>query len=576
MKKALASLLALAASLSAFSAQAQTKGGFALDRFDPSERGSDWFALESLDLRGNGRMALGVVGEWAYKPLVIYDENGDEVTAVVEHQVFAHVGGAVNLFDRLRLAASLPVSVVNSGDGGTVNGVAVSSDTGGGIGDLRLGADLRLLGTYRSPFSLAFGAQVHLPTGNQDAFTGDGKVRIVPRLMAAGDVGPMAYAVRASFNYRAQNDNFGGDPFGSELGFGAALGVRVLDDKLLLGPELTGSTVVSDGGDGIFDRRTTPVELIGGGHYTVADDWHIGLGAGPGLTRGYGSPKVRVLASLEYFPKVKEETAPPPPPDRDDDGILDQDDACPDVPGIRTDDPKTNGCPPPNDRDGDGIVDDKDACPDEKGVASEDPAKNGCPLPGDRDGDGITDDQDACPDEKGVANDDPAKNGCPPPKDTDGDGIIDPEDACPDQAGPASPDPKKNGCPKAKVVGKKIEILERVEFDTNKATIRPESDGVLTAVLDILKGHPEIKKVSVEGHTDNRGARFYNIGLSKRRAASVVKWLTSRGIDKGRLTSNGFGPDKPIDTNDTEDGRQNNRRVEFNIVQVEGTTNVKQ
>ena len=99
MKKALASLLALAASLSAFSAQAQTKGGFALDRFDPSERGSDWFALESLDLRGNGRMALGVVGEWAYKPLVIYDENGDEVTAVVEHQVFAHVGGAVNLFD---------------------------------------------------------------------------------------------------------------------------------------------------------------------------------------------------------------------------------------------------------------------------------------------------------------------------------------------------------------------------------------------------------------------------------------------------------------------------------------------
>ena len=118
--------------------------------------------------------------------------------------------------------------------------------------------------------------------------------------------------------------------------------------------------------------------------------------------------------------------------------------------------------------------------------------------------------------------------------------------------------------------------MERVEFDTNKATIRPESDGVLTAVLDILKGHPEIKKVSVEGHTDNRGARFYNIGLSKRRAASVVKWLTSRGIDKGRLTSNGFGPDKPIDTNDTEDGRQNNRRVEFNIVQVEGTTNVKQ
>ncbi|HMR78614.1 MAG TPA: OmpA family protein, partial [Polyangiaceae bacterium] len=245
------------------------------------------------------------------------------------------------------------------------------------------------------------------------------------------------------------------------------------------------------------------------------------------------------------------------------------------VPGVATDDPKTHGCPPPNDRDADGIFDEVDACPDDKGVASDDPKKHGCPLPADRDGDGIVDELDACPDEKGVETADPKTNGCPPPKDSDGDGIVDPEDACPDLAGPPNEDPKKHGCPKAKVVGKKIEILERVEFDTNKATIRPESDGVLQAVLEVLTKYPNIKKVRVEGHTDNRGGAGYNLNLSRRRAAAVVKWLTDKGVDVARLTSQGVGQTKPTDSNDTAEGRQNNRRVEFNIIEIEGDLEVK-
>lgn len=70
-------------------------------------------------------------------------------------------------------------------------------------------------------------------------------------------------------------------------------------------------------------------------------------------------------------------------------------------------------------------------------------------------------------------------------------------------------------------------------------------------------------------HPDSRGGPGYNLALSKRRAASVVKWLTDRGIEASRLTSQGFGQTKPIDTNDTSDGRQNNRRVEFNIIEGE-------
>jgi OmpA-OmpF porin, OOP family len=574
----LASCLALAAALHGHPAGAQEQGGFALDRFEPAERGSDWFSQESLDFRGHVRPALGVVADYAYKPLVLYANDGDdEAVAIVRHQMFLHMGGGLILWDRLRLAVSLPVTVWNSGNRGVLDGAfVVDGAEGGGVGDLRLAADLRLVGQYGQPFSLALGTQLHLPTGDQKAFTSDGKVRVTPHLLGAGDIGIFAYAARVQFNFRPQDQNIYGSgyPFGSELGFGASAGVRVLDKKLLLGPELFGATTVSDGGDGIFARKATPLEVIFGGHYT-AGDFRFGLGAGPGLSRGIGAPSVRVLASFEYVPAiVKEKPKAEPPSDLDSDGILDDADACVHVAGVSSSDPKKHGCPPPKDSDGDGIVDEQDACPNEKGIASDDPKKHGCPPPKDSDGDGIVDEQDACPNEKGIASDDPKKHGCPPPKDTDTDSIIDEQDACPTEKGVASDDPKKHGCPKARLVGKKIEILERIEFDTGKATIRPESEGILKAVLDIMTEYPSIKKLSVDGHTDNRGARGLNVTLSKNRAAAVVTWLVAKGIDKARLTSRGFGPDKPRDSNATDEGRQNNRRVEFNITEGEAVKTV--
>jgi outer membrane protein OmpA-like peptidoglycan-associated protein len=82
--------------------------------------------------------------------------------------------------------------------------------------------------------------------------------------------------------------------------------------------------------------------------------------------------------------------------------------------------------------------------------------------------------------------------------------------------------------------------------------------------------HPEFTKLSVEGHTDSRGNANHNLDLSRRRAASVMKWLTERGIAKARLESKGFGMTKPIDSNDSDTGRQNNRRVEFHILEKDG------
>ncbi len=543
-----------------------TTAGFAADRFEPSERGSDWFALDSLDIQGHLRPAVGLVADYGYKPLVFYDTNGNEVRPLVSSQLFFHLGGSLVLWDRLRLGLNLPIAAVVSGNSGTVGGADFSTTNGAALGDLRISADGRLFGRYGSIITGAVGLSAWFPTGSQKAFAGDGKMRLSPHFSVAGEAGQFEYAGRLGFDYRAESGTFAGQSIGNEVFWSAAAGVRLVDQKLLVGPEVYGSTVVQ-GGDA-FSKRGSPLEAVIGAHYFV-NPFRFGLGVGPGLTEGYGTPKVRVLASFEWAPAMEEPKAEPS--DRDGDGIIDDEDACPDTPGVHSKNPKRNGCPrhKKHDRDHDGIPDKTDACPDEKGVPSDDPEKNGCPIR-DRDGDGILDDDDACPDEKGVANDDPKKNGCPPPKDTDGDGIDDPDDACPKDPGPKNDDPKKNGCPEAHIEKGQIKILEQVQFATGSDVILHKSDTVLSAVLQILQDHSEITKISVEGHTDNRGAAAYNKRLSQRRAASVVRWLTKHGIASRRMTSAGFGMERPIDDNSTSDGRQRNRRVEFHIGEIDG------
>lgn len=544
-------LAALAISVLSLPVFAQSETlGFAADRFEPSERGSEWFALDTLDMRGHLRPALGIVADYGYKPLVIYDQNGDEVAPLVEHQLFLHAGVSLVLWERLRVAANLPFTPFVRGESALVGVQSYTVDEGVALGDLRLSADVRLFGRHYGPATGAIGVSVWAPTGDRGAYSGDGSVRVSPHLALAGDISLFTYAARAGFNYRARDGKFSGAAIGSEISFGVAAGLRVARGRLVVGPELYGTTVVEGG---LFRKRATPLEAIFGLHYTVANQVRLGAGAGAGLTQGFGSPEVRVLASVEWAPGHDDRQ------DRDGDGIFDDEDACPDEKGVRSDDPRINGCP---DRDGDRIIDRDDACPDEPGVASSDPQKNGCP---DRDRDGIIDAKDACPDVAGVESDDPRTNGCP---DSDGDGIFDPLDACPKAAGPANEDPEKNGCPPARIEGGQIRILEQIRFKTDSSEILPVSEPIMQAVLAIFQQHPEITKVSVEGHTDNVGGATYNKGLSERRVLSVLAWLTSHGVQPIRLTSYGHGLEKPIASNDDEEGRSKNRRVEFHIREV--------
>jgi OmpA-OmpF porin, OOP family len=586
------------------SARAQS-AGFALDQFNPSQRGSDWFVLDSLDIHGNFRPAVGVSSSWAYRPLVLTSPDGSYRMSVMTNQAITHVGGSLVMWSRVRFGLDIPVQIFGDGNNTTVDGVNYMGPAShSSLGDIRLNATVRVFGDRGGPLTGAFALTGYLPTGDSSSYAGDSGAGVAPSALLAGQSGIIAYAAQLGATVRRRTD-FADTSIGSDLFLSAAAGVRLARDRLLIGPELFGRSMLVGGA--FLESRATPIEAMLGAHYAILSDWRASAGIATGLNGGIGSPTVRGLIGLEWAPgfhppdrdwdgiadgtdacpdvagiaavDARANGCPPPPPatpaprDRDRDGIADASDACPDVAGIAADDAKVNGCPPaPVDRDGDTIADASDACPDVAGVAATDARVNGCPpAPVDRDGDTIADASDACPDVVGIASADPATNGCPDP-DRDHDGVANGEDACPDDAGPRSSDAKRNGCPKAFVAAGQIKILDQVKFRSGSATIlsrgrsNQASEGSLMAVRQILADHMDVKSVRVEGHTDNVGSTVANRKLSAGRASAVVKWLVEHGIAADRLSSAGVGPDRPADGNDTAAGRRNNRRVEFHIV----------
>lgn len=188
------------------------------------------------------------------------------------------------------------------------------------------------------------------------------------------------------------------------------------------------------------------------------------------------------------------------------------------------------------------------------------------PPPVDTDVDGVLDPVDQCPDVPAGAHPDPARAGCPL-ADRDHDTVPDVADHCPDEPGAPSLDPLRNGCPSnVRVTSQQIEILEPVHFDTARATIRRRSFRLLASVADAMRASADIRRVSIEGHCDDRGDPQGNLELSQRRVDSVMRWLTEHGVDASRLEAHGFGAARPIASNESGRGRARNRRVEFRIV----------
>jgi uncharacterized repeat protein (TIGR01451 family) len=553
--------------LGAGGARAQT---FELDQYRAAPLPGDGFALARPNDLGHLRFAAQLHLDYANDPLVYEAVAGDassERYRVVAHHLAAQVGLALGLADRVVVYAGLPVSVLMAGDD-TEAGVLTADGTR--LGDVRLGARVRLFGEDDGPFALALQLGATLPTARAaDAgsrFAGEQGVTLVPALLA--EVRPtreLAIAANVGARVRfvepeaAQNL-----AVGQELTWTVGARYLLVRDLLSAHLEAFGTSPFSKFGS----RVGTPVEGLLGLRLTPGDSGlALGLAGGAGLSRGAGSPDFRVLAQVGWAmppppaPAPIDET-PPRPSDRDQDGLLDDADQCSDEPEDRDEFQDEDGCPDP-DNDQDGVLDASDRCPleaeDRDGFGDED----GCPDP-DNDGDGVLDASDRCPNEPEDRDGFEDEDGCPD-LDNDRDGVLDLQDQCPLDPGPAS----NNGCPVNVRVDREtgtLLILQRVEFATNRDVILPRSAPILEDVRAVMAANPGIRRLRIEGHTDDRGRDDRNLDLSARRARSVMRWLVEHGIEATRFSAFGCGELHPRASNRTNEGRQENRRVEFIIL----------
>jgi len=548
-------LLALSASLSALvpheRAEAQQ---FDLNQFRGSETTKDGLYVSTAADQGHLRFGAQVYLDFADDPLMFGE------TPIVHQQLTGELITSLGLWSRLIVFAGLPYHFIIRGDGNSLPDGTLSAlaPTGGGLGDFRVGARVRAWGEEKDIAQLAVQGTFFVHTasmadsdqkyrgGPNESPRLGGEVELLSTLHLSDD---LRLSPNLGYVFRKGVVLPPDAQIGDALSFGLGLIWDLLDDQLSLIGEFYGNT-------GFGSRQETPMELLFGAKYHHKKGFSAGLGGGLGVNRGIGAPDFRVLGTVGYT--MPERVRPPRVKDRDEDGIPDADDRCARQAEDFDDFEDADGCPDP-DNDGDGILDADDGAPnapeDKDGFEDED----GVPDP-DNDGDGVLDTEDRCIDVAGVA----VTQGCPDP-DTDEDGVPDRIDNCPKEAGLRV----NMGCLKPQLVEihyDRLAISKKIYFSTGKSRIHKRSYDLLDNIAAVLRAHPEILLVVVEGHADPRGSEEFNLKLSHRRAVAVVSYLVKKGIAEDRLIAKQRGetaPERPDAVTDEE--HEANRRVQFKI-----------
>lgn len=370
-------------------ARAEGIGDIALDQLDPAPAGDPFTSVASPFIGGHLSPRARVLVNHASRPLELSTDSASG--EVVSSQTLLHVDASLALWDRLLVSALLPVVVAQSGESPLVQDVALPSPSSAAVGDLRLGARVRLFGEEEDVFQAAASAYVHVPTGSAGVFAGDGSLRLAPQLLLGGRHPRFVWS--ASFGAMIRST---ATP--STLTFGAGAGVLLWDQRIQVGPELFGAAplrggiIQVKGARPILLEGTTNLELLLGARVRLPAGFSLSVAGGPGLTDAIGTPSFRIVGGVSWaLPVKRTEAGLAATPgeegaslsgDTDADGLPDASDPCPYAFGAKTADPKRSGCPI-DDRDEDGALDPDDACPDTPGDPSPDAKKNGCPSDAD-------------------------------------------------------------------------------------------------------------------------------------------------------------------------------------------------
>lgn len=576
--------------LAASTALAQSSiPGFELERLRLNTGAASTLPSDTADLLPRYDLRVGLTAHYQHDPLVVFDERTSKrVGSVVRSRLGFHLSGGFGVTDWLDVGVQVPLIVWQAGD--DLSGFAITKVNGSvALGTPWLsvrGAPLQQ--SRGGPVDLALGLGVGLPIGSETALTRDPSLTAAPSISVGRVINDFVrVGGGATFLLRPARSLTTTAQVADEVGSYTTLAIAGALVKTTVKPELTVRLDVP------FTRSPVAGELLLGVRSPRLGPFELYAIAGPGFGQQPGTPTFRVLAgaalvtSLEPARPVDPCLSAEPPlecpnADADGDGVINSADACKLVMGVAA----MKGCPDV-DADGDGVLDSQDACVGVRGTA----ARKGCTAP-DADGDGLDDDLDKCPmvpgvigffgcpdsDADGIED---AKDACPaepgleelkgcPDRDGDGDGVVDRLDGCVKEKGPAS----NQGCPAKEkqlvvITRERLIIRDKVYFDTGKSAVLPKSMVLLKQIARVLQEHSEIEHVAIEGHTDDRGAREMNMTLSDARAASVRKVLIDSGVEAGRITSKGYGPDRPVMPNTSAAGREVNRRVEFVIVGAE-------
>jgi outer membrane protein OmpA-like peptidoglycan-associated protein len=468
--------------------------------FEPSTSPLGVVTLDSSDTLKHLRWYAGLGFTYSHTPLRAA-RSGKTLFRFVGHHLAMDVVGALGIWKYFEVGVHLPAVLYQDGsDPDPLFGVGSSLGTAA-LGDLRLVAKVRFWRRQGRGFGLALVPQLTIPTGFSGAQAGEGYPTFEPRVVLDYQFA-QGTLLTLNIGFRFRRATYAGNlAVGHELFYGIGAEVPVYRRRLAVLAEIVGAVGLQDAPDdpdrGI-DEEEVPLEALVGVRYRFRRGFIVTAGAAVGLTNGWGIPVFRVFSGVGFTwgdaarPMVYSG-------DPDGDGIVGIADRCPLVPEDKDGHQDGDGCPDP-DNDNDGVCDDNP-------VIQRDLKRFRNVCTG----------RDRCPNRKEVIN-----------------GVED-EDGCPDKGGL-----------KILLRGKKLIVLEHIYFQTGKSRIRRKSHSILRQLAALLRWRQDIKRVVVEGHTDERGSKEDNQQLSLRRAEAVRRFLMAQGIASTRLLAKGYGDSKPV------------------------------